>query len=440
MPPQTIPPFRLYGGDDYQIVGDASRFEHSNEYKLPRLRRSRNTTPTNSEFTEVDSSMAVSRASSAKLTLDGIIPFYASQGSGYNNESDSYYRSLRSNQFTQDDNDPSLGKTVSVRRQQVSIGVQAPQDNLSLPPLVPPKDTLTRTKSQREFIPYPPSIPDTSNAPPYSNNMLPPLPQPSEKLYAKVTTQFDNSGDIDSVISRQKVLEHDLIKQVMNQPLISIRADKLGDRYYGRKINITMNLMLYLFEICLSIIEIVLASVLLQCDTAINIHVYRYLIADGTITIIVAILFSLHIVTYEKRNGSFYCTAAVVFKLISFIMIVSYILPNNQSQPQHVWQVRRALGAFIIISTFIWISNLIMFLTTLYISRLNLLEDLNFDFDKRGLNEEFNTGLNVEREWDVANEDLMKFYLNENGEMYALHNAEEIEKYKDNNKILVYTF
>lgn len=425
------PPFRPYGGDDYRIVSDLSRFDYNNkDYKLPRLRRSRNTTPTNSEFIDVQSSTALSRSFSDKLTIDGIIPFYSSQEG--NNELGSYYGSLQLNQFPKEE--------LYIQRQQVSIGIQVPQDNgqllHQLPPQVPPKDVPMRTRSQCEFLPYPPSIPDTSEIPPYNNNSPSSLPQPLEKVYAKVT-QFE-TGDNDSLISRQKLLEHDLIKQVMNQPLISFETDKLGDRYYGRRITITMNLILYLFEICLSVIEIVLSSVLLKRDDTINRAIYRYFIADGTITIIVALLFTLLIVTCEKRNGSFYCTAAVVFKLVSFIIIVACIFPNDQAYTQHVWLMRRALGAFIIISTFVWLCNLIMFLTTLYISRLNLLEDLNFDFDQRGLNNEFNSEANGKGVRGV--EELREFYLNENGEMYALHDDQEREKYKHNNKILVYTF
>lgn len=429
------PPFRPYGCDDYQIVSDLSRFDHNYEYKLPRLRSTRNTTPTNSEFTEIESSRAQSRTSSANLTIDGIIPFYSSQAG--NNELGSYYESL---QLKQSPDEESFIRPQRIRRQHISVGVQVPEDNpqlyQQLLPQVPPKDMPARTKSQREFLPYPPSIPDTNDIPPYNNNLLPPIPQPLEKMYAKVV-QFDN-GDNDSLMSRQKHLEHDLIKLVMNQPLISFKTDKLGDRYYGRRITITMNLVLYLIEICFSVIEIVLSTVLLQRDHIITIDVYRYFIADGVITIIVALLFTLQIVTYEKRNGSFYCTVAVVFKLVSFIMIIAYIFPNDQVQTQQVWQIRRALGAFIIISTFLWLFNLIMFLTTLYISRLNLLEELNFDYDQRGLNEEFNKRTNEKKSW--GGENLKEFYLNENGEMYALHDDEEREKYKKNNKILVYTF
>ena len=431
------PPFRLYGANDYRIVGDLPHLKNNTVHQLPRLRRSRNTTPTNSEFTDVESSMVASRTTSAKLTIDGIIPFYASQAD-HNNELGSYYDSLKLKQLTQEDKE-SFIQPQRVRRQQISVAIQVPHVSSDVPPQVPPKDIPHRTKSQREFLPYPPSIPDTTTTdiPPYNSNLLPPLPQPLEKMYAKVT-QFEDSGDIDSFMSRKIHLEHDLIKLVMNQPLITFNADKLGDRYYGKRITITMNLILYLFEICLSIIEIVLASVLIQRDEMITVDVYRYFIADGVITIIIALLFTLQIVTYEKRNGSFYCTAAFVFKLVSFIMIVAYIFPNNSAQTHPIWQIRRALGAFIIISTFLWVSNLIMFLTTLYISKLNLLEDLNFDYDQRGLNEEFNTRVTKKKTANI--EDLKEFYLNENGEMHALLDDEEREKYKNNNKILVYTF
>ena len=52
--------------------------------------------------------------------------------------------------------------------------------------------------------------------------------------------------------------------------------------------------------------------------------------------------------------------------------------------------MRRGMGAIVIISTFLWVTNMVMFVTTLYISRLNLLEDLNFDYSRKGINDEFN--------------------------------------------------
>ena len=44
--------------------------------------------------------------------------------------------------------------------------------------------------------------------------------------------------------------------------------------------------------------------------------------------------------------------------------------------------MRRGVGAIIIISTFLWVTNMTMFVTTLYISRLDLLEELNFDYSE----------------------------------------------------------
>ncbi|ODV66429.1 hypothetical protein HYPBUDRAFT_153275 [Hyphopichia burtonii NRRL Y-1933] len=51
--------------------------------------------------------------------------------------------------------------------------------------------------------------------------------------------------------------------------------------------------------------------------------------------------------------------------------------------------MRKAASAFIIISTFVWMTDLVMFLTTLYISRLNLLNDINFDYSNSGTNDNF---------------------------------------------------
>ncbi|KAI5954295.1 hypothetical protein KGF54_002070 [Candida jiufengensis] len=402
----SIPPFRPYGGEDYRVVSDLSRFDHENN--IPKL-RSRNTTPTNTEITQ-----------SSKLTLDTIIPLYSSKI-----DEGPKYKFL---------NESQPEKRVRIRPRQFSIAIQVPQDHFKPKPKPPPKDFVSRSKSEKEFLPYPASINEPINE-------LPQLPQPQQKLKLD-PNQFDNN-DSASILSRQKQLEHELVKTVMNRPLLSFKADRFGEQYHGKYITITVNFLLYLFEICCSIIEIVLSSVLLDHDHNISVGIYRYFVADGIISLIIALLFTLQAVNYEKRNGNFYCLAATIIKLVSFILVISYVFPSDNAATDKIWSIRRAIGSFIIISTFLWIINLIMFLTTLYISRLNLLEELNFDYGHRGLNDEFNRSRigekNYHEQLPPQQQPLKEFYLNENGEMYEL-NEHERESYKNKNKILVYTF
>ncbi|CAK9437230.1 uncharacterized protein LODBEIA_P16080 [Lodderomyces beijingensis] len=423
-------PFRPYGGDEVRVVSDLSRFDFSGSH--PKL-RSRNTTPTNAEVTESEYS--------SKLTIDTYIPLYSSRLDNKHR-----YEPLRKDEKEHGDNKAQREAIVlpkrrrSVERPPVpkrSVGVQVPQDHIPPAPTPPPKDTNlpSRANSKRDFLPYPSSITAVEGNP--RRVQLPAMPQPSE-LYSKGNQQFDEDGS--SVSSNRRKLEHDLVRQVMNRPLISFRADRFGPEYHGKFITIAASFFLYLFEICCSIIEIVLASVLLRQDRDVSVGIYRYFVADGSISLIISLLFALQVINYEKRNGSFYCLAATIIKLVSFFLIISYIFPLATYATSKIWSIRRANGAFIIISTFLWVINLVMFSTTLYISRLNLLEELNIDYSSKGVDGTSSKSRGQGYWSEKDHKPLKEYYLNENGEMYALNEDWEKEEHKDKNKILVYTF
>ncbi|CAI5755864.1 unnamed protein product [Candida verbasci] len=413
--------FRPYGSDDIRIVSDASRFDFQNNF--PKLRGSRNSTPTNSDIYEKDTT-------SSKVTLDTIIPLYSSKiNEGQQNRR---YQPLQN--YISDESSIHIPKQRQQNKVRFSVGIQVPQDTInSQPPSLPPKDEIPiRTKSQKEFLPYPESIIDNQND-------LPPLPTPQEKLGSLQHKELPFEEDNSSVLSRQQHLEHDLVKRVMNRPLISIKADRFGEQFHNRKLTITINFLLYLFEMLVSIIIIVLSSVLIKIDNEIDDGYYRYFIADGIISLIISLLFMFQIINYEKRNGSFYCLAATIMKFVSFIIIIAVIFPDSSHISNKIWSIRRCIGAFIIISTFLWLSNLIMFITTLYISRLNLLEDINFDFAEQGAVEKPEKYPTQKHYNDLPPErtPLKEYYLNEHGEMYALNNEMEKSQHKHKNKILL---
>jgi hypothetical protein len=75
-----------------------------------------------------------------------------------------------------------------------------------------------------------------------------------------------------------------------------------------------------------------------------------------------------------------------------------------------------------------------MFLTTLYISKLNLLDDINFDYQEVGSNQSRISRIPPMPEPEELL--LQKFILNEKGEMYPVQGQMNVE---GRNKILVYT-
>ncbi|EGV63790.1 hypothetical protein CANTEDRAFT_113831 [Yamadazyma tenuis ATCC 10573] len=254
------------------------------------------------------------------------------------------------------------------------------------------------------------------------------------------------SIDANSMTSKQKLMEDHLVKSVMHRPLFKIPARKLlkNDDFYEEKdITITLNFVLYFFEMIVSIIIVTLSSVLLNTDDNISVGIYRFFIADSSIALIVSLLFISTLINFEKRNGSFYVTVSLILSFVSFVITISTILPSDSCATSSICSVRKANSAFIIISMFLWLCDLVSFLTILYISRMNLLTDLNFDFADKGLQAEYNASVSSgynEKDNDLidptSGQPLREYYLNEMGEMFEMTNDFDV---RGKTKIIVYT-
>lgn len=377
--------FRPYGKHEVRVVSDTSRFE----YGAPR-NRSRNTTPT-----------SIDDEKSSNITFDSIIPPYSSRIHNY--EQPNLHRGLHD---------------IS---------------ELLLP--------ISKTRSSPNLHKDMPPVPNESS------QLLSELPPVMDtRSYAALNNRSAEAASISLELmnSRQKRLEVDLIKRVMNRPLLSIPARYLvgTERYENQMFNISANFFLYLFEILFSISVITLSGVLLNLDHDLGKGFFQFFMADAVISLFVSVLFITTVINFEKRNGSFYCLAATLLKVVSFIMVTSHVIPQPCAS-KTVCSIRRAISAMIIISTFLWIGNLVMFLTTLYISRLNLLNDINFDYSDRGLNTAFNEPqvLQEKSHFDdlkdpVTGERLKEFYLDNSGDMYEIQHRLEVQ---GKNKIIVYT-
>lgn len=280
----------------------------------------------------------------------------------------------------------------------------------------------------------------------YKDKDLPPIMNPQE-YYQHQQSSLDSvykSNETTSLSSRQKRVENHLVKSVMNNALFTIPTGNLlknDDFFENDEFVVTANFILYFFEFIVALMIAILSGVLLSRDHHGNPGVYRYFIVDSVISMIISLLFITTIINFEKRNGSFYCTAATILSLVSFVMTISYVIPNNNCPASSVCSLRKANSAFVIISFFLWLTDLVMFLTTLYISRLNLLEDINFEYSSRGLAHGFNKSLSSQSTLNVDTTDqkgqpLKEYYLTEAGEMYELSEDFDIS---NKNKIIVYT-
>lgn len=400
--------FHPYGGQDIRVVSDLSRFDFENA--VPR-NRSRNTTPNSIKEEILQSESTLKNPSRTQLDND--------------------FDSLSSLQYSK-----------SKARSKAELSEYAPQNEIYQYYMKPSTTNLNFTESVSELAPYPasvkqeasntrnftpgtqtPRIPTTPRQVQTPKNFMYPSPNVNKELppistvndyfhpvhsstltinekgslypesrYPPMEKESNDSSDVRSFTTRQKDMEEVLIRLVMNRPLFSIDLNKFirDPNIEAKSITITANLFLYIFEVISAIIVITLSAILASKDTDIGKGFYRYFIADQVLSMLTALLFITTVINFEKRNGSFYCTAACLLTIVSFIMVVAIILPHNHCPSKAVCDMRKAVSSFIIISTIVWISDLVMFLTTVYISRLNLLEDINFDYSNRGLSGKYN--------------------------------------------------
>lgn len=465
--------FQPYGKKDVRIVSDLSRFEF--ESPTPR-NRSRNTTPTsideapsvvdlghefgnsNHSTTEIpptyfeDDIPAPDPGPQKRRTLLEIAeatqalpkvrdPGYTDIYQYYEKPSTS---SLVDENHHQNDFVP---YPSSIHEQQnhsnfnttASLNIPTISDEITLKTPITNQTSIMPSTTMTNF--------STFN---YKDKELPPIQQPSEYYADHNSSSLYKLNDIDSLTSRQKRMENHLVKSVMNKPLFSIPADRImkGDQFYeGKHFIITANFILYLFEMIIAIVIVTLSSILVRDDHRIGAGFYRYFIADSAISLIVSFLFITTIVNFEKRNGSFYVTVAMILSFVSFIITISTIIPNKNCATDSICTLRRANSAFIIISAFLWLVDLVAFLTVLYISRMNLLDDLNFDYSNQGLQNEFNKSLesssvdyNEKHKDDLldptSGQPLKQYWLNEQGEMFELNDEFDV---RGKHKIIVYT-
>jgi hypothetical protein len=456
--------FRPHGNQDARVITDHSRFAHE-----PRI-RSRNTTPPSTANTETSSIHLAEPHRQPTMIEIAERNYLMRDPHDERNSLYDYYMAPSSDYVTERLQTAFAPYPESVRDQPTELPQNPHSFHLPDPPAVGPPP-----------VPMPPHEPQSAPPPPpkdtkhyrdsrYTTNTAAETLTQDNDLPAMMTPRGltmpppDAAGvmgpDANSVTSRQKDLEEKLVRSVLNRPVLVIPTRKYtgANTYEETELLVSYNFVMYVLEIIIAIVIITLAGILLHNDTEAKRGIYRFLIANGSITLVVSALFVLTIIDFEKKNGSFYCFLTFVVNFVAFIMVVSNVLGNKTCTDRAMCHLRRAVSAFVIISMFVWFANTIVYVTTYYISRLGLLNDLQFDFnDKHGhlgpsqstppdqFAEEYplaGKGMIRERKIEygidtATGAPLREYILNEDGHMYEVSNRMEVQ---GRNKILVYTF
>lgn len=257
-----------------------------------------------------------------------------------------------------------------------------PQINLAVPPRLSPKESEADYAHRDDifnyyskpselvvnFQPYPPDV----------QSMKPPLPpKPNVEQYFEKSPQqvydlppVQDSRDYAAGVQRIPQREGIFMERVMNKPLLRFGSSSPFED--TNQYNVTAHTLLEIAEIVFSIIVIIVASTLGTLDHHTSIALYRYFIASGVVSLIVALLFVTKTINYERRNGVFYSVVITVLTGVAFVLALCTIIPAKCQGS--TCAARRALAAFAILSFLLWLVSLVMYFTALYISKMEHVE------------------------------------------------------------------
>lgn len=218
---------------------------------------------------------------------------------------------------------------------------------------------------------------------------------------------FDSQSAVNSINS-QKILEGKLYSQVLQKPLF-ITPFFLQDSLGIEKDVFTVNSLMHIFEISLSIAIIAMCGNSLNNDSQVKKGVWIFLLVISVILLIVSLMFLFRVMKFDRNNGIFYCFLATILSIATMWVAVAELLPipcisvmksvassnsminnfskrdtyyyldNSTSGGANLCSLRKAETALISICSMVWFINLIQFGVVFYISRL----DFRKGFDEK---------------------------------------------------------
>ncbi|ODQ77408.1 hypothetical protein BABINDRAFT_163653 [Babjeviella inositovora NRRL Y-12698] len=238
---------------------------------------------------------------------------------------------------------------------------------------------------------------------------------------------------------RARSMEKALIHKVMIHPLGSSPL-VVG----GNPVPMTLSFVVHFFQMCCGVIMIALTAHGVNADTGIAQGIWIYLIFQSCLLVFVSMMFMVNLMSYDHNNGIFYCLVASILSVVGFGLSVGAMMPASATcltGNANLCTLRRAVTGFAIIMMLVWLVNLVSFITIFYISRLNLINELNFDAAPPG---EFNNGdvdpgrASVFRDFDDINEDAVLdkgLLLHDTGSIREVSKNELVGR----KKIILYT-
>lgn len=324
-----------------RVVSDLSRFEF--EKHAPR-QRSRNTTPT---------------SLNTSLRFPTVEQFY------------DHYASIAPRPLQQDAASPypitdkhDEGKPYEPSLPHSNTKLDIPPSSSSIQfnyaPPVPPKDKRQVQNVDPEALPAVEDVRDYARAKRGSGV--------GQKPPRTLSTDFTAS-------------EIELVGIVMHRPILSYSRRQNGRGTFANdprnRIYLTTSNLIDIVQVCFSIAIITFASILSSTDNNINVNIYRYIIATGVVLLLTSVLFLTKTIKFDKCYGALYCIFTCIISAVGLVLALTTFGVNHECARAHICHLRKALAAFSVLSSVLWICLLVVYLTALAISKM-IHNDKNF--------------------------------------------------------------
>lgn len=131
-----------------------------------------------------------------------------------------------------------------------------------------------------------------------------------------------------------------------------------------------------LFQIFNQVAIIVIASQLLKNDeTEILRSVWAFLIAQSLIILAVSTFFTLRVLRIGRSGTIFYSVVCAGLTIAAFAVCLAKLMPSQCTNTMVYCRLRRAITGLVSLSTFLWLIEIVVFLTIVYVARLDIIPD-----------------------------------------------------------------
>lgn len=103
--------------------------------------------------------------------------------------------------------------------------------------------------------------------------------------------------------------------------------------------------------------------------------VWAYLIAQGLIVLAISTLFCFRVIRMSRNGAIFYSLVAWGLSIAGFGVVLGCIMTKLCSNTKTYCHIRKGVTGIVCLSAFLWLIELVTFLTIIYVSRLNIIPD-----------------------------------------------------------------